>query len=359
MLAYKYRSGAAFDNKGTNLHLEGLKKNYIWSAETSSLNDPCEGFCNWDKLEEFIKNAEAYTSNLSAYDVAKLFNAIDMLRFGMDGIKARMKSIGIFSLSKTFADEIMWSHYANSHKGFCIEYNLNTLKANRANFLNYFNVSYQNFPPVLEMSDFAGTDPETQVKAYQKIIGTKSKRWDYEEEVRITTETFGRQSHDFRAVTAIYFGLKMEDQLKKEIMEALAGRGVKYFQIYLETGTYQFKAKPIPDSFEGYPKYLYKVAPVEEGALKDALNDYKEMEQYKPYLHYLGKAIEVARRDPYCGKVIYPAFSPSKSTPVNPVLFVNYKTTEGEWQNIFYTLEQLDRLYSEITDLDEPALVAV
>jgi len=37
------------------------------------------------------------------------------------------KKIGIFSLSKKYDDELLWAHYANSHKGFCIEYDLEIL----------------------------------------------------------------------------------------------------------------------------------------------------------------------------------------------------------------------------------------
>ena len=37
------------------------------------------------------------------------------------------KTVGIYSLSRTPYDELMWSHYGESHEGFCIEYDLERL----------------------------------------------------------------------------------------------------------------------------------------------------------------------------------------------------------------------------------------
>ena len=38
-----------------------------------------------------------------------------------------IKSYGIYSLSKTAIDELLWAYYANSHQGFCIEYDQEVL----------------------------------------------------------------------------------------------------------------------------------------------------------------------------------------------------------------------------------------
>jgi hypothetical protein len=35
--------------------------------------------------------------------------------------------ITVFTPSKTEKDELLWAYYANSHKGFCIEYDLEIL----------------------------------------------------------------------------------------------------------------------------------------------------------------------------------------------------------------------------------------
>lgn len=39
--------------------------------------------------------------------------------------------------------------------------------------------------------------------------GTKSKKWKHEDEIRIIMDNFGKVEYDFRAVKAIYFGLRM------------------------------------------------------------------------------------------------------------------------------------------------------
>jgi hypothetical protein len=40
------------------------------------------------------------------------------------GIKDRSEIGGIFSLSESNRISLMWSHYANSHRGFCIGYGI-------------------------------------------------------------------------------------------------------------------------------------------------------------------------------------------------------------------------------------------
>ena len=63
-------------------------------------------------IQKFPKNTKEKFSNI-------LVALEDLLSYN--------KKIGIYSLSKTFIDELLWAHYGNSHKGFCIEYDLDIL----------------------------------------------------------------------------------------------------------------------------------------------------------------------------------------------------------------------------------------
>lgn len=346
MLAYKYRSG-------TDFHIEALKENYIWLASIETLNDPCEALFD---SEYFKPQLEVLLQLFHVNNNSAVIGSLGALYEMLNKVLSLSTKVGIFSLSKTFADELMWAHYADSHKGFCIEYDVDYLIKNKVYDFILFEVIYQNIPPKIEIEDLMNLKNNKHTNFIQKIIGTKSKRWEYEEEVRIITTNSGKQKHDFRAVKGIYFGSKMLEEAKHKVMKALAGRGVQYYQIYLEEGTYKFDAKPVADKFIGIPNYLYKVSPVKEGALENALRDYEDNVKFNSYLLYLEKAIEVARRDPYCSEVIYPAFSIDKSTLNEPVIFVQHKTTEGGYDNIFYTTEQLAKLYSEIKDLTPPSL---
>ena len=63
------------------------------------------------------------------------------------------KTVSIYSLSRTPYDELMWSHYGESHEGFCIEYDLERLKLEAHANWDIVNVVYSAIPPVLDFSE--------------------------------------------------------------------------------------------------------------------------------------------------------------------------------------------------------------
>ncbi len=69
---------------------------------------------------------------------------------------------------------LMWSHYANQHKGFCIGFNYRIL----GNLIGTDGkkVDYEDFPKISPNSYWADQ--------IDKRIFTKSKHWEYEQEVR-------------------------------------------------------------------------------------------------------------------------------------------------------------------------------
>ncbi len=90
--------------------------------------------------------------------------------------------IGIFSLSRRWDSTLMWAHYTNSHKGFCVGFNRES---------DYFKLKGNPFDPTfviqpVEYSDERIKVPvEEGVKINPKVMLTKAKDWAYEEEERI------------------------------------------------------------------------------------------------------------------------------------------------------------------------------
>lgn len=73
--------------------------------------------------------------------------------------------LGIFSLSKRYDDELLWAHYSNSHKGFCIEYDLDQLLAKQNPKHRFFDIQYSNKIQNLDFSQaFNQVDPDHLVK---------------------------------------------------------------------------------------------------------------------------------------------------------------------------------------------------
>lgn len=90
--------------------------------------------------------------------------------------------LGIFSLSRRWDSTLMWSHYTNAHKGFCIGFDRNAYFFERG--INSANPDYI-FQPVVYSEDRIKVPIEKDVKINPNIMFTKSIDWKYEEEERV------------------------------------------------------------------------------------------------------------------------------------------------------------------------------
>jgi hypothetical protein len=333
MLVYKYR-GSAFDRD-----LESLQNNQFWASHTKQLNDPCEGLVGISSYEAELETLKSIFPQQAKHTVLlnQCFqNIIDM----------KDQKLGILSLSKNYNDELLWAHYADSHKGFCIEYDLDKLIKQHHQNHKYFEVNYIDNPPDISLSNILSKDDGNSL--VRQMLGYKSKRWEYENEIRVITENYGLNIYDFRAVKSIYFGLRMSEHEILKVMKALKGRNVNYFKMSLKPNSFQLEAFKIKDQFPTLEKYKYSIAQVAELAV----DPHSMKAGYKKFIPYLYKLSEIIRREPDCIEVSYIDLSYSKSTPTSPVFFAQYKTQENDWltHTVHYTLEEIDSAYKKIDD---------
>ena len=77
-----------------------------------------------------------------------------------------------------FKDEpkhpLMWAHYANSHTGFCVEYEVDEIVA------PLFEVNYASILPSPSINELILCPEES----FLRILTTKTLEWSYEKEVR-------------------------------------------------------------------------------------------------------------------------------------------------------------------------------
>ncbi|WP_045623928.1 DUF2971 domain-containing protein [Vibrio vulnificus] len=335
MKVYKYRGGA-FDRD-----LASLRDNQFYAPSRNKLNDPCEGVFDQKGIfdqTELISKLIPSDSNGVAYK--SLVNSLkDVFSF--------VDKSGIYSLSKTPLEELLWAHYSYNHTGFCIEYDLDRLSDFIDRDCHRIPVTYKTCPPEVCLSDIS--NPQDLVT---KMFGVKSSAWGYENELRLVTSQAGIHDYDFRAVTGIYFGLRMDEREKQQIMQTLKGRGIQYYQIVLKGNSYEFQYQNIPDAFIGSERYMYNIAPVADYAITP---DYVNV-KYKRYTPYLYKAAEIVRREPYCSRVEMAEFSSSKGNPSDPVIFVQYVNLDGGYKNHYLPVKEIDAAYDQLSDIEENAI---
>lgn len=133
----------------------------------------------------------------------------------------------------------MWSHYAQNHEGFVVEFNPEN------NFFRNVN-SDKEITRELKAVQYASKrneiniieDVDNEISILRRIVDeiffTKSNHWKDEEEVRILDKltnhnerinAFGQEIYLFKfepsAVKAVYFGVNITDQTREDINSIL------------------------------------------------------------------------------------------------------------------------------------------
>src|SRR6187551_1893931 len=199
MRVFKYRGGA-FERD-----LEALKENLFWAPTRDQLNDPCEGLFDKDRIHNELELIKRLLGRGRAGIESSFGNVIGALN-NLFGFVDRS---GIYSLSKTPIEELLWAHYAASHTGFCVEYDLDELIKYEKQDYEKIEVQYLKSPLSVSFNNLGHEGHSAILKV---MFGVKSKAWEYENEIRIVTSFSGRHSYDFRALKAIYFGLRMPEE---------------------------------------------------------------------------------------------------------------------------------------------------
>lgn len=285
--AYKYRGGrGVFDKDGRSIFerdVTTLMNNQLYLPTKDNLNDPTEGLYGDDALRLFFNAFSEYSHNVE-----------DQYNKFTD----KFSNVGVYSLSKTFDNELLWAYYAGGHTGFAIEYDIDileqTLNYNKyAKQLYKFDVEYLNDVPQIDISTFSGNKT---IEMLKRFIGTKSLSWEHEKEVRLIFESTGYLDIDFRAVTAIYFGSRMPDDDIDFIMEKLKGRRLRYYKMVHIINSYRFEAKEIEDKYPDAPRYVAQSISydIDNLLLCGALTE-DEKEIYK---NYFIDALEMVKSDP-------------------------------------------------------------
>ncbi len=113
----------------------------------------------------------------------------------------------------------MWSHYADEHRGICIEYDTRDQQHPRLRRVDY------KGPRAIKTSDLyqwkVQGDTHAKERVYKTFFYTKSGEWRYEREWRDVQRDSGVVGVPFRT-TAILFGLRCDLSVIKSIVKLLS-----------------------------------------------------------------------------------------------------------------------------------------
>lgn len=160
-------------------------------------------------------------------------------------MRRRISSVGIFSLSETCSNELMWAHYGANHQGIAFGFSWSD-DCKLANPRHCLPVSYAREKPMFKsgfISEVQIMAPGSGVPNIQRIsfeddvfratISTKTPAWEYEKEWRYVEEIHGL--FDFPGILSqVVFGMRTSKERKKhykELISKFIQNDVDFFEI--------------------------------------------------------------------------------------------------------------------------------
>lgn len=217
--------------------LASLLNETVWLSSPAAFNDPfdCAITLSRDKFKESLEHAITEIAEINKISREQIENhdeiinqdqaAYEQLR---NSLRTTMQKIGVLCLSATPHEILMWSHYTDCHKGFCVEYDFSEGTQLRQLAQP---VRYSETIPDLSLANLPG---DAEVNFIDVCIFTKAKQWEYEQEWRVIMHEGNRIFQAPSKVTSVIFGSKMPTNEKVMIHHALRNKaGISFKQALL------------------------------------------------------------------------------------------------------------------------------
>ena len=213
-----------------------IERSEIWLASPASFNDPFEfaariyfGGTTVDRRRHFLRMAkqngmpkkvrEEVASNWIAEGAFERLSSV--------AFRDRVSEFGVACFASRLhpqapglgpRDVLMWSHYADSHKGICFQFH--TPRSHDV-FFEALQVTYS--------TDYISVDwanEESIKNNLRKVLVQKSAPWVYEAEYRIALIGRANSVHQFRpkALTGIILGCKVTPESEDAIVSSCVRR---------------------------------------------------------------------------------------------------------------------------------------
>jgi hypothetical protein len=249
MILYKYC-------KINDYTKESLRDAYLYFSPYTDFNDPFEfKFVNdfsgtIEEKKAFIRELmgrQPYYDNMSRNDrraqTRKLLKKMEPRNFDREAFerpfKITMSELGICCLSLIGDDVLMWSHYADGHRGCCLKFDFSSEDVPES---TPEKVIYQDNPPVVNR--IRDRSPESVFR----VLLTKGRKWEYEQEVRFLNWHPGKKiPWDRKCLQQITFGCRSrEDEISELSSIVRAGSyNCETRKVYLCDDQYSLEMKRI------------------------------------------------------------------------------------------------------------------
>lgn len=224
---YKYKHVDISDNTGKDRAKDLLLRSKLWLSSPNDFNDPFEMSANviinasGDEKRKYFKSV-ARNLGLNHIDSQKFVKKMSITNnnvlkeYYKESIRKTFETIGVHCFSYDPRNILMWSHYANEHKGICVQ--IERVRDFKT-LVQVVNVNYSNNYPSINFI-------KSSVDDIKNTILNKSTDWKYEQECRILLPGQANTKIDINedSVVGIIFGCIAPDDLKSFIKEIISER---------------------------------------------------------------------------------------------------------------------------------------
>lgn len=199
---------------------DSLINSQIWFSNPQDFNDPFDCDINMKIKNTTRSQMQTYFDNhLKNLFQAKELEGIDNQNithqhFELMINKAAKRVIqrkGIACFLSNCDKLLMWSHYADAHKGVCLKFDIlddTTFFAPAKKVL--YSRDYPEYDYLTDKNDFVN-----------QMFFTKSEEWSYEGEVRVLKDKKGNYEFNPRSLKEIILGCKISDSDKKTLSKVI------------------------------------------------------------------------------------------------------------------------------------------
>jgi hypothetical protein len=228
--------------------LEGLRNREVYLSKPKTLNDPfdCQIIIDqtlkageFDRLRKWV---DADVSNpfrtaiLSQTTVSQAF--IADLKAKLERL---MADVGLACFASDQNQIVMWSHYAASHKGYCLEFEATAGQAIPQGLV-FRPVNYALEYPKVLLRDVI-IDPW---RSLETILFTKSIEWYYEREWRLLSQQGAKNVPYPCKLERVIFGALTANQDMRDIAQAVAPHNLPILKASTSTSEFALDYKPWP-----------------------------------------------------------------------------------------------------------------
>ena len=156
------------------------------------------------------------------------------------------KYIAVTCFNNAPLNILMWSHYADNHRGFMLEFRYKKIENNYRNLP--LPVIYSNDYPQLTVPwnlKYLRHEKELLAEFVVKQLLIKSKIWSYENEFRVSTTDSLFQKYDPKSLASVILGSQISDDDERDIISA-----VEKYNSVNNTDVKIFKTSLVNNKFE-------------------------------------------------------------------------------------------------------------